>query len=109
MDCNNVCAICKKELNGYFSIEMNGKHFKICEDCNTNLKNDETQIYKSALNSSESIEELKKKEEERIEKKLVAQRNDPLYDDIHQIATDLRLLRNIVVIGLIISIISFFL
>ena len=46
-------------------------------------------------------EELEKQEKERIENKIVAQKNDPLYDDIHQIAGDLRFIKNLIIIGLV--------
>ena len=37
------------------------------------------------------------KEKERIENKIVAQKNNPLYDDIHQIAGDLRFIKNLII------------
>ena len=64
------------------------------------------------LRNIKSDEELEheKKEKERIENKKAAQRNDPLYDDIHQIAGDLRFIKNLIIIsiacGFILEIIS---
>ena len=52
------------------------------------------------MKSEEDIE-LEKQEKERIENKIVAQKNDPLYDDIHQIAGDLRFIKNLIIIGLV--------
>ena len=56
--------------------------------------------YLRNIKSDEEIEH-EKKEKERIENKIVAQKNDPLYDDIHQIAGDLRFIKNLIIIGLV--------
>lgn len=55
------------------------------------------------LRNIKSIEEINqpKKEKERIENKIIAQKNDPLYDDIHQIAGDLRFIKNLIIVGLV--------
>ena len=42
-------------------------------------------------------------ERQRAESKNIARLNDSLYDDIHQIAGDLRFIKNLKIVGLIIS------
>lgn len=102
----DVCACCGKEVHGYFNVEIDKQTYKLCENCNIKMK--KGQISASDLLSPmvKGLEESIKREEERIERKLSAQKDDPLYDDIHQIAGDLRFLKNLVIIGLILSIIS---
>lgn len=53
---------------------------------------------RTAFNEKVRTIEIK---EQKIKDKLVAQENDPLYDDIHQIAGDLRFIKNLIVIGLV--------
>lgn len=102
----DICALCGKELNGYYSVSYNNEAYKVCENCNSKLKKGTISFDSIPLDKVKNIEESIKKEEDRIEIKKSAQKNDPLYDDIHQIAGDLRFLKNIVIAGLIISIIS---
>lgn len=56
--------------------------------------------YLANIKSDEEIEH-ERKEKERIENKIVAQKNNPLYDDIHQIAGDLRFIKNLIIFGLV--------
>lgn len=102
----NICAVCGKELSGYFSLDIDGKQYKLCEKCNTKIKSGKININDLSSDTVKDIEESIIKEEERLERKISAQKNDPLYDDIHQIAGDLRFLKNLVIIGLIISLMS---
>lgn len=98
----NICAVCGRELSGYFATNINGKEYMLCEKCNTKIKSGKLSVSDLSLNTVEDIEQSIKKEDERIERKIIAQQNDPLYDDIHQIAGDLRFLKNLVIIGLVI-------
>lgn len=102
----DVCACCGKVLQGYFNVEIDKQTYKLCEDCNIKMK--KGQISVSDLSSSmvKGLEESIKREEERIDRKLSSQKENPLYDDIHQIAGDLRFLKNLVIIGLILSILT---
>ena len=102
----NTCAVCGKELSGYFLATIDGKEYTLCEKCNTKIKAGKLSSSDMSFNTIDSIAKSIKTEDERVERKIVAQQNDPLYDDIHQIAGDLRFLKNLVIIGLIISIIS---
>lgn len=102
----DTCALCGKELNGYYSVEYNNTQYKVCENCNTKLRKKEISFNNIPTNVSNNITESIKAEEEMAERKIIAQKNDPLYDDIHQIAGDLRFIKNIIIIGLIISILS---
>ena len=49
----------------------------------------------------EEIRQQERQEEQRIQRKLTAQENDPWYDDIHQIAGDLRFIKNLIIFGLV--------
>lgn len=102
----DICDLCGKELNGYYTVEFNNEQYKVCENCNSKLKKGQISFNNQQLDIDNNIIESIKKEEDRIERKIIAQKDNPLYDDIHQIAGDIRFLKNIVIIGLIISIIS---
>lgn len=102
----DVCAICGKELNGYYVVDLNNEQIKVCESCNSKLKNGKISLNDISSDAVKNITASIKKEEERIERKIAAQKDNPLYDDIHQISGDIRFIKNIIIIGLIISIIS---
>ena len=102
----NICAVCGKELGGYYSVNFNDEVYKVCEKCKIAIKKGIVSFDNISLDKVKNIEESIKKEENRIERKKEAQKNDPLYEDIHQIAGDLRFLKNIVIAGLVLSIIS---
>lgn len=102
----DVCAYCGKVVYGYFNVEIDKQMYKLCEGCNIKIKKGQISVSDLSSPMVKSLEESVKKEEERIERKLSAQKDDPLYDDIHQIAGDLRFLKNLVIIGLILSILS---
>ena len=62
-------------------------------------------ILKSDRNEyCQNIQESKKQEAER-QQKIELTKNHPLYNDIHQIAGDIRFLKNLVIVGLILGII----
>lgn len=72
-------------------------------------------VAQSILNSDrkEYYQEIQEKEkmqleyEEHIQNKLNAQKDDPLYDDIHQMAGDIRFLKNLIIVLLVLSVISY--
>lgn len=71
-----ICGKCRSKINSYNSCDISidevisdATHEKVV-DYLRNIKFDEEK-------------EHEKKEKERIENKIVAQRNDPLYNDIH--------------------------
>lgn len=61
------------------------------------LKSDRSEYY-------QNIQESEKQEAER-QQKIELTENHPLYNDIHQIAGDIRFLKNLVIVGLILGII----
>ena len=67
------------------------------EVANDILKSDRSEYY-------QNIQESKRKEVERQQKIELTEKH-PLYNDIHQIAGDLRFLKNLVIIGLVLGII----
>lgn len=66
-------------------------------------------VAKDILNSDRTEYNQKIREYEEMEEqqriKEVAQQNNPLYDDIHQIAQDLHFIKNLIIVMLILSII----
>lgn len=100
----DVCACCGEVIYGYFNVEIDAKTYKLCEKCNSKMKSGKISVGDLSSSAVKGIEEAIKSEEERVVRKLSAQKDDPLYDDIHQIAGDLRFLKNLVIIGLILSI-----
>ena len=61
------------------------------------LKSDRSEYY-------QNIQESEKQEAER-QQKIELTENHPLYNDIHQIAGDIRFLKNLIIVGLILGII----
>lgn len=117
----DICACCGKKISflnvDYDYIKIENEEYRLCGKCldkiNTYYEgnipieeviSDATDKnivdYIRNIKSEEDIE-FEKQEKRRIEKKLKAQKNDPLYDDIHQIAGDLRFIKNLIIIGLI--------
>ena len=117
----DICACCGKKIPfldvDYDYIEINKEEYRLCGKCRSKIKsynagkitvdevvtdatNENVADYLRNIKSEEDIE-LERQEKERIENKIVAQKNDPLYDDIHQIAGDLRFIKNLIIIGLV--------
>lgn len=117
----DTCACCGKKIPfldvDYDYIEVEKVEYRLCGKCrskinaysNGNISLDEVisditdknvADYLKKIKSEEDIE-LERQEKERIENKLTAQKNDPLYDDIHKIAGDLRFIKNLIIIGLV--------
>ena len=89
-----LCGKCRSKINAY-----NNGNIQV-EEVITDATDEKVADYIQNIKSEEDIE-LEKQEKERIENKIVAQKNDPLYDDIHQIAGDLRFIKNLIIIGLV--------
>lgn len=89
-----LCGKCRSKINAY-----NNGNIPV-EEVITDATDEKVADYIQNIKSEEDIE-LEKQEKERIENKIVAQKNDPLYDDIHQIACDLRFIKNLIIIGLV--------
>lgn len=120
-----ICSCCGKKIPildvDYDYLEINKKEYRICGKCRskinsyssgdisideiiTDLTNENVADYIRSIKSEEDIEH-EKQEKRRIEEKITAQKNDPLYDDIHQIACDLRFIKNLIIAGLVCSVI----
>lgn len=117
-----ICSCCGKKISfldvDFDLIEIDKKDYKICSTCNGNfsayksgdilfeeLVSDSTEpklkeYFKQYAPDGKVAEEIRQ-QKQRIQRKLVAQENDPLYDDIHQIAGDLRFIKNLIIIGLV--------
>ena len=89
-----LCGKCRSKINAY-----NNSNIPV-EEVITDATDEKVANYIQNIKSEEDIE-LEKQEKERIENKIVPQKNDPLYDDIHQIAGDLRFIKNLIIIGLV--------
>lgn len=117
----DVCNCCGKKITyldvDFDYIRIDGESYKICGRCSSkvnaynagNISVDEVisaathekvADYLRKIKSDEEMER-EKNEKERIENKIAAQENDLLYDDIHQIAGDLRFIKNLIIIGLV--------
>ena len=117
----DVCSCCGKKIPfldvDFDYIEIDKESYRICSKCRSKIgaynsgdipidevisdaTHEKVVDYLRNIKSDEEIEH-EKKEKERIENKIVAQRNDPLYDDIHQIAGDLRFIKNLIIVGLV--------
>lgn len=116
----DICACCGKKIPfldvDYDYIEIEKVEYRLCGKCQSKINaynignvsveeiisdvtDKKVADYIRNIKSEEEIE-LEKQEKERIGNKIVAQKNDPLYDDIHQIAGDLRFIKNLIIIGL---------
>lgn len=89
-----ICGKCRSKINAYNSGDIS------VDEVISNDTNKKVADYLRNIKSDEEIE-YERKEKERIENKIVAQKNNPLYDDIHQIAGDLRFIKNLIIIGLV--------
>lgn len=89
-----ICGKCRSKINAYNAGDIS------VDEIISDATNKEVADYLRNIKSDEEIE-IERQEKERIENKIVAQKNDPLYDDIHQIAGDLRFIKNMIIIGLV--------
>lgn len=87
-----ICGKCKDKINVY-----NSGNISINEIISDNT-NEKVADYLKYIKSGERMEHNKK---ERIESSADMQKKDILYNDIHQIAGDLRFIKNLIIIGLV--------
>lgn len=132
-----VCSWCGEKLRfldvGFDLIEIQGKDYNICSKCNSKLSD-----YKQGNISLKDIatvktdilladymkqfapnsDVVKKNEQDEIvvqkiyQEKMQAQQINPLYEDIHQIAGDIRFIKNLIILsivfGVVLSVIAVF-
>lgn len=117
----DVCSCCGREKSlldvNFDYIEIDNELYGICGRCWINISaynsgsisinevisgttNKKIADYIKNIKSDETIE-LEEKEKKRIEIIQEAQKNNPLYDDIHKIVGDLRFIKNLIIIGLV--------
>ena len=117
----DICSCCGNKISfldvDFDYIEIDNESYRVCGKCRSKVSaynsgdisideiisdttNKKVVNYLRSIKSDEEVE-YEKREKERIENKIVAQKNDPLYDDIHQIAGDLRFIKNLIIIGLV--------
>lgn len=89
-----ICGKCRSKINAYNAGDIS------VDEIISDATNKEVADYLRNIKSDEEIE-IERQEKERIENKIVAQKNDLLYDDIHQIAGDLRFIKNMIIFGLV--------
>ena len=116
------CSLCGKNVglmepfsNKRYTYHGNVMNFGFCGDCYPKimaLEKGEITLPEIMTNNTEIqlvdyyrcvIDEDPEVMTEEEHSKLQAQKTDPLYDDIHQIATDLRFIKNYLVICIIIG------
>ena len=71
-----ICGKCRSKINSYDSGNIS------VEEVISDNTNEKVVSYLRNIKSDEEIEH-ERKEKERIKNEIVAQKNDPLYDDIH--------------------------
>lgn len=120
----NLCSCCGKKVPmldvGFDLIEIDEKEYYLCSDCNSkfhafkrgdvpyieliteNTKQEMKDYFRNNLPDSHMVE-ASQKYKEKVQQKLMARENEPLYEDIHQIAGDLRFIKNIIIVGLVCS------
>lgn len=118
---SDICTCCGKKIPfldiNYDLIEIDSREYRLCAKCRSKInsymagdisiekvisdKTDENIVdYVENIKSEEDIA-IENQEKQRIKNKITAQKNDLLYDDIHQIAGDLRFIKNLIIIGLV--------
>jgi len=68
------------------------------------LNSDRTEYHQK----QEDIKQAEQRHEENKNAKISAQQTNPLYDDIHQIAKDVSFIKNVIVIGIVLTVILTF-
>ncbi len=68
------------------------------------LNSDRTEYHQK----QEDIKRAELKQEENKNTKISAQQTNPIYDDIHQIAKDISFIKNVIVIGIVLTVILTF-
>ena len=118
---SDICTCCGKKVSfldvDYDFIKIGNREYRLCAKCRNkinlyidgNIPIEEVISDGTDKNVADHIRNIKSEEDiaienqekKRIENKIIAQKNDPLYDDIHQIAGDLRFIKNLIIIGLV--------
>ena len=122
----DICSCCGKKIPfldaGFDMFEIGEEDYKICSSCNGNFSafkrgnisfeelvtdstNPKLKEYFKQFAPGDTIVQEAKQQELKLHNKLVAQENDPLYDDIHQIAGDLRFIKNLIIFGIVCGVI----
>lgn len=117
-----ICSCCGKKIPfldvGFDMLDIEQEDYKICSSCNGNFSafkrgkisfeelvtdstNPKMKEYFKQFAPGETIVQEVKQQEGKLYNKLAAQENDPLYDDIHQIAGDLRFIKNLIIFGIV--------
>lgn len=116
----DICACCGKKIPflyvDYDYIKIDGTEFRMCRNCNRKIKAyysgniSLNEIISDATNkniadyfingSHEKDNGLEKTEKEQIDNNMMERKNEIFYNDVHQIAGDLRFIKNIIIIGL---------
>ena len=89
-----LCTKCRSKINSYINGDILIEEV-ISDDTDENVAD-----YIRNIKSKEEIA-IESQEKERIENKITAQKNNPLYDDIHQLAGDLRVIKHLIIIGIV--------
>lgn len=89
-----LCTKCRSKINSYINGDILIEEV-ISDDTDENVAD-----YIRNIKSKEEIA-IESQEKERIENKITAQKNNPLYDDIHQLAGDLRFIKHLIIIGIV--------
>ncbi len=119
-----TCSWCGTDISffntRYVGLTVRSKAHYICGDCLQKIndarngcitfekiatENTDPNLYDYFCSQVEGISEDEKYTQEQRQAKKKAQQTDPLYDDIHQIAGDLRFIKNYLVFTIILGII----
>lgn len=118
----DICSCCGKKIPfldvGFDMFEIDQWDYRICSSCNgkfsafkrgdisyvelvTDLTNPKLKEYFKQFSPDEKVVREVKQKEQKLQIKLEAQEYNPLYDDIHQIAGDLRFIKNLIIFSII--------
>ena len=98
--------------------EIDQGDYRICSSCNgkfssfkrgeisyrelvTDLTHPKLKVHFKQFSPDEKVVQEVKQKEQKLHSKVEAQENNPLYDDIHQIAGDLRFIKNLIIFSII--------
>ena len=123
-----ICKWCGNKIQfmdvGFDLIEIDNEDYYICSQCNANISDfkkgnvtldkiatadTDKKLYEYMEQFTPDIEIFKENEKQREQEQAIqterqqAQETNPLYDDIHQIAGDLRFIKNLIIVGLVIT------
>lgn len=97
---NQLYSQYKNQTNEELSVIANGgdEYTPIAKQVATDILNSDRTDY-------ENIVQQQNENNVRIQQKIEATENHPLYNDIHQIAGDIRFLKNLVILGIVLGIV----